>query len=112
MISNADALRILEQLAADMPGLDPLVLRRWLCLAAYRIDYYQTGDEVSFLRRMRRVLPMTVEFERALVVVQDLDLKLAPVRAHIDLMKLLEAILSAPTDETFAKWSEVAPDQP
>jgi len=112
MISNADALRILEQLAADMPGLDPLVLRRWLCLAAYRIDYYKTGDETSFLRRMRRVLPVSVPFESALLVVQDLDIKLAPVRAHIEMMKLLETTLSAPTDETFAKWSQVEPDQP
>ena len=105
MLSNHDALRILEQLAADMPGLDPLVLRQWLCLAAYRIDCYQTGDETSFLRRMHRVLPMSIPFESALVVVQDLDVKLIPVRNYIDLTKLLETMLSAPAIETFSEWS-------
>ena len=112
MLSNHDAVRILDQLAADMPGLDPLVLRQWLCLAAYRLSYYQTSDEVSFLRRMRRVLPISIPFESALVVVQDLDTKLIPVRNHIDLTKLLEATMSAPTDDTFAEWSHVESDEP
>ena len=104
MLSNEDTRRILQQLDAETPGLDPSTRRQWLQLAAYRLDFYQTGDSRSFLSGMRTVLHMSVPFESALLVVQDLDVKLAPIRNYLDMVKLLHAMLSTSTDDTFEAW--------
>ena len=104
MLSNEDAIRILQQLDDDTPGLDPSTRRQWLQLAAYRLDFYQTGDSRSFLSGMRTVLNTNVPFASALLVVKDLDFKLAPIRNYLDMVRLLEAMLLTPTDETFQAW--------
>jgi len=104
MLSNEDTVRILQQLDDDTPGLDPSTRRQWLQLAAYRLDFYQTGDSRSFLSGMRTVLNTNVPFASALLVVKDLDFKLAPIRNYLDMVRLLEAMLLTPTDETFQAW--------